>query len=196
MRGVKRIDLLILTDFHILNPSEYEKLILGTQSVCLSTAARMDGRMCASLAPGRLGGFYSYSVFISLSFTDRWPVNTIHCSSENRSPSNRRQKRQCRFPRKHLQQFWLNFSNLWRSSSYIKLHRRYLHESNSTRAGSNVDFIETSLIGRTDLVVVRYTGTNYGLSTNNIFSFHHNVVRINRIRPSKVILAYFLILKK
>jgi hypothetical protein len=43
--------------------------------------------MCASLAPGRLDGFYSYSVFKSLFIIGQCPVNMNNPAPKTRDPS-------------------------------------------------------------------------------------------------------------
>jgi hypothetical protein len=50
--AAKRTDLKILTDLHILSPSEYKRGFFGMSFVCLS------GWMCASLVPELLEGLF------------------------------------------------------------------------------------------------------------------------------------------
>jgi hypothetical protein len=45
----------------------------------------------------------------------------------------------------------------------------------------NADFVETGFTGRTDFVVVRYSVAINGLSSNNLFRFQGNVVKVDRI---------------
>jgi hypothetical protein len=45
----------------------------------------------------------------------------------------------------------------------------------------NADFVETGFTGRTDFVVLRYLVTNNGPSSNNLFRFQSNVVKVDRI---------------
>jgi hypothetical protein len=64
--GGEKFDLSISACLHDLFPPEYQKWFLGC-----SVSVYMSVGMRTSIAPERLGGFYSYSVFKSLS--------VIHC---------------------------------------------------------------------------------------------------------------------
>lgn len=45
----------------------------------------------------------------------------------------------------------------------------------------NTDFVETDFTGRTHFIVVRHSATINGLPSYNRFSFHGNIVKVNRI---------------
>jgi hypothetical protein len=55
----------VLADLHVLSTPEYEKVAFGMLCVCL----------CAPVAPERLDGFYSYSIFKSLLVISLYPVD-------------------------------------------------------------------------------------------------------------------------
>jgi hypothetical protein len=45
----------------------------------------------------------------------------------------------------------------------------------------NVGFVDTGFIGRTDLIVVRYSAANSGLRSKNRFRVQGNAVKVNHI---------------
>jgi hypothetical protein len=66
----------ILTDLYFLSPLEYAKVsfFFCMPSLCVCNVSPYVW-VCASLASERLEGFYSYSLFKSLSIVGRYPMN-------------------------------------------------------------------------------------------------------------------------
>jgi hypothetical protein len=103
-------------------------------------------------------------------------------TSKNKSPSNGPQDTKCQFPRKRLETFLLNFSELRR----LSLNKPTHVVSSGIKAVSalqvqmrNINFLETGFTGRTDFIVVRYSVTNNGLLSR--FRFQGYVIKVNCI---------------
>jgi hypothetical protein len=132
-------DLEILTDLRVLRSLEHESM--GISSVCMYICRPLSARMRASLALERLNGFYSYTVFKSLSTTrpdwarnQEWlccrspaanyspallrsePGEHERSSSRNMGLSEMPSNTKYLFCRKWLILFWLDFGSLWGSS--------------------------------------------------------------------------------
>jgi hypothetical protein len=73
---VKKINLEILMDLHVLRLSEYGEMVFGNAvSLPLSACLCLHVGMYASLVPAQLDGCYLHSVLKSLSVTDQCPTN-------------------------------------------------------------------------------------------------------------------------
>jgi hypothetical protein len=81
----------------------------------------MDGWMCASVAPERLGGFCSCSAFKNLSVIGRFLVSMDIPAPKLKALQISPQTKKWLFSRKRLKRFCLNFSNLSKPSPILKL---------------------------------------------------------------------------
>jgi hypothetical protein len=94
-------------------------------------SSNMNVWMCTSLAPERLGAFYSCSEYKSSPVTGRSAIN-MNIPAQKISPLKTGPPQKCRFSRRRLKQFWLSFSNLIWPPCWIKQHSLNLKGHNGT----------------------------------------------------------------
>jgi hypothetical protein len=165
-------------DLHGLSPQEYEKVDFGIPSVPMY--------VCTYMRCWRLND-WTNCIHIRFIHHRSASGQCEYPGSKIKVPSNGLQNTKWPFSWKWLKRFSFNLYNFWRSSPWIKLHRRYLHESNGTHTrGPNTKCHLSKLALPVRRISLLFGFGNQQWSTEQqSISFQGNLVKVNRIWENK-----------